>query len=332
MNKRIIELKVVWVLILMTAVFLTACSDSGDLTAQLGGSAETSNETATSSPVPTTASDVEPTETAVPSPTNTPPTPIPTATPQTDPCIPPIAPYPAPQITAEIPFYTFAVVNTYPHDPDAFTQGLVWEDGMFYEGTGLYGRSSLRHVDATTGEVQKIVPIDESYFGEGIVVWDDRIIQITWQNQVAFVYDKERFEKIGEFGYIGEGWGLTHDGRCLIMSNGTNNISYRDPVTFEELGVIPVYDNNGPVVRLNELEYVNGEILANVWQTNLIARIDPQTGQVIGWIDLTNLLDTSSLTQPVDVLNGIAYDAENERLFVTGKLWPTLFEIELIEQ
>lgn len=253
-------------------------------------------------------------------------------------CVAPSLAYPSPTDAYPaadgdaIPTYTYEIINSYPHDPEAFTQGLVWEDDMFYEGTGLYGRSSLRHVDGETGEVQQIIPIAEEYFGEGIVVWQDRIIQITWQNGVAFVYDKETFEQLDSFNYAGEGWGLTHDGSCLIMSDGTNIITFRDPDTFAEIRHIQVFDNNGPVVRLNELEYINGEIFANVWQTNEIVRIDAATGNVIGKIDLTNLLDPTTTNQPVDVLNGIAYDAENGRLFVTGKLWPTLFEIELIEQ
>ncbi len=247
-------------------------------------------------------------------------------------CVAPTVAYPAPPITSEIPTYSYKVINSYPHDPNAFTQGLVWEEGMFYEGTGFYGSSSLRHVQAESGDVQQTVPLDPAYFGEGIVVWGDRIIQITWKSEIAFVYNKTNFAQIGEFRYEGEGWGITQDGRCLIMSNGSNTITFRDPETFAEVGHLQVYDNNGPVGQLNELEYIDGEIYANVWQTNRIARINPQTGQLVGWIDLSNLLDTSTLIQPVSDLNGIAYDAGNGRLFVTGKLWPTLFEIELIQQ
>ena len=323
----------VWMWLLLTALFFSACSNTNPdgLEAQLAdnpAAAETPTEV---QPIFNEPIDqpIEPTVTSYPEPKSesiesncvAPSLPYP----------PPSAAYPAPNETAPTN-YSYEIINSYPHDPDAFTQGLVWEDGMFYEGTGLYGRSSLRYVASETGEVQQIIPIPEEYFGEGIVIWDDRIIQITWQNQTAFVYDKTTFEQIGTFNYAGEGWGITHDGSCLIMSNGTNIISFRDPETFTEIGQIQVFDNNGPVVRLNELEYIDGEIFANVWQTNRIVRIDPETGQVVGNIDLTNLLDTTNLTQPVDVLNGIAYDAENGRLFVTGKLWPTLFEIELVEQ
>ena len=324
----------VWFWLLLTALFFSACSNPNPdgLEAQLADNPNVAAETPTEAqPAPTELDEpVEPTVTSYPDPES--------ESVESN-CVPPSLPYPSPQAaypapneTTTIPNYTYEIINNYPHDPDAFTQGLVWENGMFYEGTGLYGRSSLRHVNSETGEVQQIIPIDETYFGEGIVVWENRIIQITWQNQTAFVYDKATFEQIGTFNYIGEGWGITHDGSCLIMSNGTNIISFRDPETFTEMGQIRVFDNNGPVMRLNELEYIDGEIFANVWPTNRIVRIDPQTGQVVGNVDLTNLLDMSALTQPVDVLNGIAYDAENGRIFVTGKLWPTLFEIELIEQ
>ena len=229
-----------------------------------------------------------------------------------------------------IPRYTYQVINAYPHDPNAFTQGLVYEDGIFYEGTGLYGQSSLRQVDVTSGEVQQMISLDDQYFGEGITVWEDRIIQLTWQENTGFVYDKTSFDRLQEFNYPTEGWGITHDDQILIMSDGTATLYFWDPGTLAEIGHVDVFDENGPVVRLNELEYVEGEVWANVWQTNLIARIDPATGQVVGWIDLTGLLDTAVVTQPVDVLNGIAYDAATGRIFVTGKLWPQVYEIELI--
>lgn len=229
-----------------------------------------------------------------------------------------------------IPRYTYRVINAYPHDPNAFTQGLVYEDGIFYEGTGLRGQSSLRRVDVASGEVQQIISLDQQYFGEGIVTWENRIIQLTWQENTGFVYDKTSFERVQEFSYPTEGWGITHDGQKLIMSDGTATLYFWDPETLAEIGRVDVFDEKGPVVHLNELEYVAGEVWANIWQTNLIARIDPATGQVVGWIDLTGLLDTAVVTQPVDVLNGIAYDAATDRLFVTGKLWPQLYEIELI--
>lgn len=225
--------------------------------------------------------------------------------------------------------YTYEILNRYPHDPAAFTQGLIILDGVLYEGTGLYGRSSIRRVDLESGQVLQQRDLPDIYFGEGIVAWDGKLYQLTWQSQIGFIYDLTSFEMIGEFRYPGEGWGLTHDGEQLIMSDGSHVLRFWDPETLAENGRLPVYDENGPVVRLNELEYVNGEIWANVWQTNRIARIDPHTGRVTGWIDLTGLLDRTNLSQPVDVLNGIAYDPIADRLFVTGKLWPELFEIRI---
>jgi glutamine cyclotransferase len=225
--------------------------------------------------------------------------------------------------------YTYRVINTYPHDRNAFAQGLIFSDGILYEGTGLYGRSSLRRVDLETGQVLQFLPLPPQFFGEGITLFGNQIIQLTWKANTGFVYDKDSFELEKSFGYPTEGWGITHDGERLIMSDGTANLYFWDPETFAEIGRVEVYDNNGPVVRLNELEYINGEVYANVWQTNLIARIDPATGRVLGWIRLDGLLTAEDLSEPVDVLNGIAYDAENDRLFVTGKFWPKLFEIEV---
>ena len=228
-----------------------------------------------------------------------------------------------------IPDYTYKVVNTYPHDRDAFTQGLVFENGVLYEGTGLRGHSTLRRVELETGYILQIRELPAQFFGEGVTIYGNKIIQLTWQSNVGFVYDKESFELLQEFNYPTEGWGITHDGKRLIMSDGTSTLHFLDPETFEEIGRIEVLDRGSPVTRLNELEYVQGEIYANVWQTDLIARIAPLTGQVTGWIDLKGLLGPEDRSEPVDVLNGIAYDAENDRLFVTGKLWPKLFEIEL---
>lgn len=261
-----------------------------------------------------------PTSTSVPSPTPVPPSPTPAPTVETA------------AVPAKPPTYTYEIIHSYPHDPTAFTQGLVYVDGVLYEGTGLEGRSSIRKTALETGEVLQKRDLDPEYFGEGITVWQDRLIQITWKSQVGFVYDLASFEPLDDFQYPGEGWGLTHDGEQLIMSDGTNEIRFLDPETLTENGRIQVFDQTTPVVRLNELEYVNGEIWANVWQTNTIARIDPASGQVVGWIDLTGLLGATSSTQPVDVLNGIAYDAAGDRLFVTGKLWPTLFEIKLVQE
>ncbi|MCP4544072.1 MAG: glutaminyl-peptide cyclotransferase [Chloroflexi bacterium] len=227
------------------------------------------------------------------------------------------------------PVYTYTVVQTYPHDLNAFTQGLVFTDGIFYEGTGLYGRSSLRKVELETGNVLQIYRLPQQFFGEGITIYGDQIIQLTWRSHIGFVYAKDSFQLLKTFNYPTEGWGLAHDGERLIMSDGTSTLYFLDPETLEIIGQVEVYDNNGPVVRLNELEYIQGEVYANVWQTNRIARIDPQTGRVVGWINLKGLLSHTNLAQAVDVLNGIAYDAEGDRLFVTGKLWPVLFEIQL---
>jgi glutaminyl-peptide cyclotransferase len=188
----------------------------------------------------------------------------------------------------------------------------------------------LRRVALETGEVQRMHQLADQYFGEGITVYGDRIIQLTWQSRVGFVYDKDSFELLQEFSYPTEGWGITHDGTRLIMSDGTANLYFWDPQSFKEIGRVQVYDERGPVVRLNELEYIQGEVYANVWQTNRIARIDPETGRVVGWIDLSGLLSAEDMVQPVDVLNGIAYDPAGDRLFVTGKLWPKVFEIQLV--
>ena len=228
------------------------------------------------------------------------------------------------------PTYTYKIIQSYPHDRSASTQGLIIEDNVLFEGTGLRGRSSLRSVDLKTGDILQINELPEQFFGEGITIYENNIIQLTWQSGVGFVYDKSSFELRQEFTYPTEGWGITHDGNRLIMSDGSSTLHLWHPNTFEEIGQLEVFDSNGPVVRLNELEYIQGEIYANIWQTDRIARIDPETGRVIGWIDLTGLLNPEDRSSPVDVLNGIAYDAKNDRLFVTGKLWPKLFEIELI--
>ena len=224
--------------------------------------------------------------------------------------------------------YTYDVVNEYPHDQNAFTQGLVMEEGVLYESTGLYGGSTLRRVDLETGNVLQSYALSNEFFGEGITVFGDRIIQLTWQNQKGFVYDKNSFDLLQEFSYNTEGWGITTDGNQLIMSDGTANLYFLDPVTFEKTGQVEVHDN-GTVTNLNELEYINGEVYANVWQTDKIAIIDPHTGQVTGWIDLIGIY-TQENNDPNSVLNGIAYDAEGDRLFVTGKLWSQFFEIKLL--
>ena len=230
---------------------------------------------------------------------------------------------------ASIPTFTYKVVNTYPHDRSAFTEGLELDNGVLYEDTGLNGQSTLRREDLSSGKVLQSQPLSSEYFGEGITVWKDQIIQLTWQSHIGFVYDKASFKLLKQFNYPTEGWGLTHDDTYLIMSDGTPIIHFLDPNTLQEVKKIEVRDAYGPVVNLNELEYICGEIFANIWQTDRIARISPETGQVIGWIDLSGLLSAEDRVPPIDVLNGIAYDAAHDRLFVTGKLWPKLFEITL---
>ena len=231
---------------------------------------------------------------------------------------------------ARAPVSKGRVVRVYPHDPEAFTQGLVYLDGFLYEGTGLNGRSSLRKVRLENGEVLQIQSVDSQYFGEGIAVKGDTIYELTWQSEIGFLYDRATFKRKGTFNYRGEGWGLTHDGQRLIMSDGSAFLRFLDPATQKELSRIQVKDGGVPVGNLNELEYVKGEILANVWQTHRIARISPKTGVVTGWIELEGLL-TPREAQAADVLNGIAYDAVGDRLFVTGKLWPKLFQIEMVK-
>ena len=229
-----------------------------------------------------------------------------------------------------IPVFTYKVVDAYPHDPAAFTEGLVLDNETLYEGTGLYGQSTLRRVDLTTGQVQQSLALAPEYFGEGVTTWQNQIIELTWKAHVGFVYDKTSFKLLKQFNYPTEGWGLTHDDKYLIVSDGTAILHFLNPDTFQEVKQLEVRDDHGPVLNLNELEYVCGEIFANVWQTDRIARISPESGQVIGWIDLTGLLGPQDRAQPVDVLNGIAYDAAHDRLVVTGKLWPKLFQITLV--
>lgn len=234
---------------------------------------------------------------------------------------------------APVPVYSYQVVRSFPHDPGAFTQGLIFRNGFLYEGTGLFGQSGIRKVKLETGEVLQSKPIARQYFGEGITDWNGALIQITWQSGVGFVYDLNTFEQTKTFSYKGEGWGLTHDGTRLIMSDGQPEgaLRFLDPVTLKETGRIIVRDARGPVTNLNELEYVKGEIFANIWQTDRIARISPKDGRVTGWIDLSGLLPQAEHA-PNAVLNGIAYDAAGDRLFVTGKLWPRIFEIKLVKR
>lgn len=221
------------------------------------------------------------------------------------------------------------VVNSYPHDPAAFTEGLLFLDGTLYESTGQYGASEIRQVRLEDGKVLRAISLPDVYFGEGIVNWGDALISLTWQNHIGFRWDRASFDMTGSFSYPGEGWALTQDGTRIIMSDGTAELRFLDPKTLEETGRITVTDGGKPVRLLNELEYVKGEILANVWMTDRIARIDPKTGKVIDWIDLAKLSRDLNLTNYDAVLNGIAYDAAKDRLFVTGKYWPKLYEIRL---
>ncbi len=239
---------------------------------------------------------------------------------------PPVATAAPLALTPTAPVAGYRVVNEYPHDRKAFTQGLVYADGVLYEGTGRHGESTLRRVDLETGEVLQSRSLDEIHFGEGIALHGDRIYQLTWQTQTCFVYDRETFAPLDTFSYPTEGWGLTTDGERLIMSDGSNRLTVRDPATFTEVDSLEVVDGDQPVPALNELEYIDGEIWANVWRSDLIARIDPATGRVNSWIDLSGL--RSERWKKVDVLNGIAFDPASGRIFVTGKLWPRLFEIE----
>ena len=224
--------------------------------------------------------------------------------------------------------YTYEVINRYPHDSEAFTQGLVIDEGVLYEGTGLTGESTLRRVDLETGDVLQVHALADKFFGEGITVFGNKIIQLTWQNQEGFVYDKNSFDILQHFSYATQGWGITTDGIRLIMSDGSANLYFLDPETFEKTGQVEVHDN-GTVAELNELEYINGQVYANIWRTDKIVIIDPNSGQVTGWIDLTGIYNSES-SNANNVLNGIAYDAEGNRLFVTGKRWSQLFQIELI--
>lgn len=232
--------------------------------------------------------------------------------------------------SARTPVCSYEVVASYPHDREAYTQGLAFDDGRLFEGTGLRGRSSVREVDLDSGQVVRQLEIDDEHFGEGIAIVEERLFQLTWRSHKGFIYDLRTFAQVGEFAYEGEGWGLTHDGSHLVMSDGTARLRFLDPDTFVVLRTLKVHAGGRPVDRLNDLQYVDGEILANVWQTNRIARIDPETGELIAWIDLRGLLAPEDRTPSAEVLNGIAYDAETGRLVVTGKFWPRLYEIRLV--
>lgn len=235
--------------------------------------------------------------------------------------------------TAGAPVYGYRIIRAYPHDPKAFTQGLIYRDGFLFESTGLNGRSTLRKVRLETGEVVRERALEPQYFAEGLTDWGDTLIQLTWKSNIAFLYDEGSFAASGTFGYGGEGWGLTHDASRLIMSDGSASLRFLDPATFQETGRLVVTDRGLPVTDLNELELVKGEIYANVWETDRIAMISPQSGHVTGWIDLGGLAPGAAGAGSGDeVLNGIAYDSRSDRLFVTGKLWPTLFEVRLVRR
>ncbi len=225
--------------------------------------------------------------------------------------------------------YTYKVIKVYPHDPRAFTQGLVFADGLLYEGTGRKGHSTLRKVEPETGEVLQMHKLGDEYFGEGITVFGDRIIQLTLDSNLGFVYDRQTFELLKTFNYPTKGWGLTHDGARLIMSDGSATLYLLDAETLTQIGRIEVRRGDVAIAGLNELEYIRGKIYANIWPTEQIAIISPDTGQVTGWVDLSGLLGPEEQLRSVDVANGIAYDSATDRLFVTGKLWPKLFEIKL---
>lgn len=228
-----------------------------------------------------------------------------------------------------VPVYRYELVRTFPHDPTAFTQGLIFHDGALVESTGLEGLSTVRRVALQTGNILQVTYVPPPHFAEGMTLFGGKIYQLNWKGGRGFVYDAKTLERTGEFAYDGEGWGLTHDGQSLLLSDGSNVIRFIDPATFRVRRTIAVTRSGKPLDQINELEYVKGEIFANVWRSNGVARIDPRDGRVTGWVDLSGLVDANAASNPDAVLNGIAYDPASDRLFVTGKLWPKLFEIRL---
>jgi glutamine cyclotransferase len=225
---------------------------------------------------------------------------------------------------------TYRVVKAYSHDQQAFTQGIIYTDGYIYESTGLNGHSSLRMEDLETGRILQFHEVPGKYFAEGLTDWGSTLIQLTWESHIAFVYDRSSFRLLRTFNYDGEGWGLTHDNTNLILSDGSATLHFFDPATFHEVRRITVKDNGKAITELNELEFIHGQIYANIWHTDRIARISPATGKVLGWIDLSGLKPMAAGANQEAVLNGIAYDAAHDRLFVTGKLWPNIFEIKIV--
>ncbi|HSJ55039.1 MAG TPA: glutaminyl-peptide cyclotransferase [Anaerolineae bacterium] len=350
-GRRLPALALSWLLLLVAALAALSCSAAGDgdPTAMATGVPSPGLVSPTAGPTPALPSPtVAPTPAAAASPTASrtasptlpaaspaPASPAPESSVAASPAVSPTVESPSyacpPNVvTGDTPVYGYRVLAEYPHDQGAFTQGLVYTGGILYEGTGLYGGSSLRKVDLETGQVLQSYLLPREYFGEGIAIHDERILQLTWQNRGGFIYDRDSFDLLGTFSYPTEGWGLTHDGTRFIMSDGTATLHFWHLQTLEEIGQVQVHDENGPVACLNELEYVDGQVYANVWQTDYVAVIDPASGQVTAWLDLAGLLETTEATLAADVLNGIAYDVEGDRLFVTGKWWPRLFEIELV--
>ncbi len=235
----------------------------------------------------------------------------------------------APSAPEDIPTDTYALVKAWPHDRGAFTEGLLFWEGMLLESTGLNGHSTLRKVDLETGVVRQEVRLPDELFGEGIAVLDGKVFQLTWLSHRGLIYDVKTLNCEGEFSFAGEGWGLTTDGHSLIMTDGTNSIRFLDPHSFKVTRTLEVFAHGAPVNRLNELEYVKGELYANVWQTQFVLRIDPASGRILGTIDFVGILPESRRSKDTDVMNGIAYDADADRLFVTGKNWPDLFEVKV---
>ncbi|MBA3319867.1 MAG: glutaminyl-peptide cyclotransferase [Pyrinomonadaceae bacterium] len=289
------------IIFLLLSLFLSACEDTA--------TSNSNPKTTPNQPASTTAQNV--------------PSPLATTSEQSPAAI---------SSNSGVPTFGYEVVATYPHARDAFTQGLIFQDGQLWESTGQYGESSLRKVDLKTGKVLRKVDVPDEFFAEGMTALHGKVYQLTWQERKGFIYEADSFKQSGEFAYQGQGWGLTHDGQMLIMSNGTNQLRFLDPATLQVTRTIAVMDNGEPLNQLNELEYVKGEIYANIWQTDKIVKLNPESGKVLGWIDLTGLLPTRDYTPETDVLNGIAYDANADRLFVTGKLWPKLFEIRLVKK
>jgi glutamine cyclotransferase len=234
-------------------------------------------------------------------------------------------PPPAPSI----PTYTYEVVATYPHDVKSFTEGFQFDGGFIYEGTGMEARSYIRKYDLKSGKVIKEVKLPDYYFGEGIILLGGKIYELTYTSQIGFIYDAKTFAKIDSFTYQGEGWGMTTDGTNLIFSNGSNKLQYLDPNNHQVVKTLEVFEGENPLMQINELEYIKGQIFANIWRADRIVIIDPASGKVTGTIDMRGLLSPSEQTRETDVLNGIAYDAKNDRIFVTGKNWPKIFEIKI---